>query len=192
MCTLSNKPQMYIRSCQTVFQSSNLKHQIMQTLSSSSCIGTVPDHPTAGRWCKNCRTFLPLENFPLGRRSYQCKLHTWPIAKARRDKCFSLQPQKLGLWRMWHYAYLDSKAVFLCSGWSLMQDDIQKLCDKTAVMPSNQLRVVPLNPRSPLTTGNIAVVSRLGRTLLVKIWKVSKDVDMYVSALKLQQLTIGE
>jgi hypothetical protein len=44
---------------------------------------TVPDHPDIGRWCKQCKSYKPLENFPAGRRQYKCKEHCWSSAKAR-------------------------------------------------------------------------------------------------------------
>ena len=46
---------------------------------------TVPDHPGVGRWCKQCKSYQPLENFPAGRRQYKCKQHCWSSAKARYD-----------------------------------------------------------------------------------------------------------
>ena len=44
---------------------------------------TVPDHPDIGRWCKQCKSYQPLLNFPAGRRQYKCKKHCWSSAKAR-------------------------------------------------------------------------------------------------------------
>ena len=51
---------------------------------------TVPDHPDIGRWCKQCKSYQPLENFPAGRRQYKCKQHCWSSAKARYQALDSL------------------------------------------------------------------------------------------------------
>lgn len=148
----------------------------------------VPDHPTAGRWCKGCSSFLPIESFPPGRRRYQCRLHTCPQARERKERLFARNPSKKALWRMWHYSYLDSRSAFRTGGekctYQLVQDDILELCQNAGVQPSSQLRVVPMDPRKPLEAGrNGAIVSRRGRALLAKIWKVSCDTEMYASAL---------
>ena len=43
----------------------------------------VPDHPDVGRWCKQCKSYQPLGNFPAGRRQYTCKRHCSNGNKAR-------------------------------------------------------------------------------------------------------------
>ena len=79
----------------------------------SAAGGGVSDHPTAGRWCKGCCDFLPLDNFPKGKRRYMCSKHARPSnARAIREKMFGKNPRKKAVWRIWHYAYLDSREVW--------------------------------------------------------------------------------
>ena len=39
-------------------------------------LGPVPDLNNR-RFCRACQTTLPVESFPLGKRRYLCKRHTW-------------------------------------------------------------------------------------------------------------------
>mmetsp|Transcript_16446 Transcript_16446/g.32481 ORF Transcript_16446/g.32481 Transcript_16446/m.32481 type:complete len:193 (+) Transcript_16446:639-1217(+) len=110
----------------------------------------VPDHPTAGRWCKKCRAFLPLEEFPKGKRRFVCRKHAARPnnATAARARMLDANPRKKALWRLWHYAYLDSRSAF-CSAGSPTQADIAALCDAVGLEPTVELRVVPVDPLGP-------------------------------------------
>jgi len=57
-------------------------------------------------------------------------------------------PRKKALWRLWHYAYLDSRSAF-CSPGSPTQADIAALCDAVGLEPTMELRVVPVDPLGP-------------------------------------------
>jgi hypothetical protein len=35
----------------------------------------IPDHPTIGRWCKECRDFRPVCEFISCRRTFTCRQH---------------------------------------------------------------------------------------------------------------------
>mmetsp|Transcript_41504 Transcript_41504/g.96895 ORF Transcript_41504/g.96895 Transcript_41504/m.96895 type:complete len:164 (-) Transcript_41504:31-522(-) len=118
----------------------------------------VPDHPSVGRWCKGCQTFLPIDSFPPGRRRFKCKKHCRPSIRASskdslRERMQRMTPEKKALWRMWHYAYTDSKALFCIDRGekpSLKQADIKAACEELGVEASEQLRVVPVCPSKPV------------------------------------------
>ncbi len=156
----------------------------------SAAGGGVPDHPTAGRWCKGCCDFLPLDNFPKGKRRYMCSKHARPSnARAIREKMFGKNPRKKAVWRIWHYAYLDSRSSFPVKGGvdktrSLTQADIAAQCEAQGLEPTTEVRVVPLDPRAPAKPGNMALVGREQRPLLVKVWKACQDLGMYCKALE--------
>ena len=35
----------------------------------------IPDPPNGVRFCRKCNDFLPLLDFPSGKRRYECKVH---------------------------------------------------------------------------------------------------------------------
>ena len=88
-------------------------------------------------------------------------------------------PRKKALWRLWHYAYLDSRSAFCSPAGSPTQADIAALCDAVGLEPTMELRVVPVDPLGPAKPGNIALVRREDRPLLVNVWKGSRDPGIY-------------
>mmetsp|Transcript_39697 Transcript_39697/g.92938 ORF Transcript_39697/g.92938 Transcript_39697/m.92938 type:complete len:84 (-) Transcript_39697:327-578(-) len=67
-----------------------------------------------------------------------------------------MTPEKKALWRMWHYAYMDSKALFCIDQGekrSLKQADIKAACDNMGVEASEELRVVPVYPSKRSSAG---------------------------------------
>jgi len=63
-----------------------------------------------------------------------------------------MTPEKKALWRMWHYAHMDSKALFGIERderSSLKQADIKAACDEVGIEASEELRVVPGDPTKP-------------------------------------------
>jgi hypothetical protein len=143
----------------------------------------IPDHP-AGRWCTKCKEFLPLDKFRSGHRTYQCKLHAWPGLKEKRQKALE-DPIKLGLWRMWNTGYHDARKVYghqrsMCMAG---QAHIQELCLQQNIVPGPELRIVPIDPRRPMLEGNIAIVGKAVRAMLVNIWKNGADERVYASLL---------
>jgi len=102
--------------------------------------------------------------------------------KALKDPC------RLGLWRMWHYIYLDSKTVFGHEKVAILQKHIKKICSENNIKPSVELRILPTDPRRPITEDNISLISRIGRMMLTHIWKITKDTETYQTVLKQQGL----
>jgi len=149
----------------------------------------VPDHPTAGRWCKPCREFKPLTDFPPGERRYKCALHKGVSSAQRRLEQFADNSEAGCYYKIWHLAYLDArKCVFAPAGGGTRVHfglaDIRGLCQEAGLKPSLALRIAPKDPTAPFTNANIALVSKPGRSMLAKIWKVSRDVEIYASALE--------
>jgi hypothetical protein len=68
----------------------------------------VPD-PEKGRYCTTCKDWLPVENFPSGKRRYCCKLHRWErFGKQAKRKHMANTENKM-LFALWIKAYSDSK-----------------------------------------------------------------------------------
>ena len=97
-------------------------------------------------------------------------------------------PCRLGLWRMWHYIYLDSKTVFGHEKVGIFQEHIKTICSENSIKPSVEVRIVPTDPRRPITEDNISLISRIGRMMLTNIWKLTKDTETYQTVLKQQVL----
>jgi hypothetical protein len=93
---------------------------------------------------------------------------------------------------MWQTVYADSRTVFSKEGWCLAQCDTQALCAENNVAPSGIIRLVPISPEKPITKDNVLIVSRASRTLLTKVWKISRDRSLYLSALEKQKVQEGQ
>jgi len=69
---------------------------------------SVPD-PEQGRYCKLCKSWKPVKNFPSGKRRYCCKLHRWDRSgKLAKRKHMATGENKL-LFGLWIKVYSDSK-----------------------------------------------------------------------------------
>jgi hypothetical protein len=69
---------------------------------------SVPD-PEQGRYCKLCKSWKPVNNFPSGKRRYCCKLHRWERSgKLAKRKHMATGENKL-LFGLWIKVYSDSK-----------------------------------------------------------------------------------
>jgi hypothetical protein len=146
---------------------------------------SIPDHPSGSSWCKKCENFLSLDRFPGRKRQHECRLHRKPKIMIERQKMFK-DPSRLGLWRMWHYIYLDSKTVFGHEKLGIFQEHIKKNCLKNSIKPSVESRILPTDPRSPITEDNISLVDRIGRMVLTNTWKLTKHTETYQTVLKQQ------
>ena len=69
---------------------------------------SVPD-PPEGRYCKICKDWVPVNNFPSGKRRYSCNLHRWETyGKMAKRKHMAHGENKI-LFNLWIKAYSDSK-----------------------------------------------------------------------------------
>jgi hypothetical protein len=161
------------------------------SINTTTIMSFIPDHPTVGRWCKGCKDFRPVIDFSATRRSFECRAHASASQKARRTKSFASNPIKNEVWHMWQNVYADSRSVFSKEGWCLAQYDIQVLCERNNVEPSGRLRLVPICPEKPITKDNVLIVSRASRTLLTKVWKISRDRALYLLTLEKQKVKEG-
>jgi hypothetical protein len=91
---------------------------------------------------------------------------------------FRQNPAKYALWMLWHYSYMDSKSVFQNKA-GVTQGDIKEACEEAGTTPSPDLRMVPVDPTQPMSRKNCALVTVKARAILAKIWRHSKDSDMY-------------
>lgn len=119
-----------------------------------------------------------------------CKKHvSWRRGSktTARERMQKMTPEKKALWRMWHYAYIDSKALF-CTDKDekslFKQADIRAACSEMGIEPNEELRVVPRVPTQPLGPENITLVSNRDRAMLAKIWRHGRDREMYQRALE--------
>jgi hypothetical protein len=96
----------------------------------------------------------------------------------RREEMFRQNPGKHALWMMWHYSYMDSKSVFYNKA-CMTQEDIREACTEAGTEPSQNLRMVPWDPALPTSRANFAIVNIKARALVVKVWRHSKDKDVY-------------
>jgi hypothetical protein len=63
------------------------------------------------------------------------------------------------------------------------QTHIQELCAQQSIAPSPELRIAPIDPSKPMLKGNIAIVGKAARAVLVNIWRNGADEQVYASVL---------
>jgi hypothetical protein len=148
----------------------------------------IPDDPVRGRWCRTCEEFRPINEFSTKLREYRCQKHSAAMQKKRRNKLFASDENRPALWRMWHHIYTDSRSTYVKDGWCLSQSDILALCEEKSITPSVVIRIAPKNPTKAVTKDNILIVSKGGRQLLTKLWKLTGDEALYTSMLEKQQV----
>ena len=69
---------------------------------------SVPD-PREGRYCKLCKDWLPVENFPSGKRRYICNLHRWErFGRLAKRRHFANSENKI-VFGYWLKIYSDAK-----------------------------------------------------------------------------------
>ena len=87
-------------------------------------------------------------------------------------------PKRRALWNIWHHAWLDSKHLLGKREICISQAEISDLFEKSGVEPDiDKHRVVPRNPRAPLTTENAFLVSLASRKALMALWRSAKSED---------------
>ena len=74
----------------------------------------------------------------------------------------------------------------------MTQDDIRTTCSESGIQPSEMLRIVPVDPETPISGHNLAVVTSKARTVLVKIWRHCKDPGTYRAVLTKESLCMGD
>jgi len=121
----------------------NMLHQTVRT--------TVPDLDRA-RFCKKCRAYVATSLFMPGQRRYLYRKHYIATRKTR------WQTQDKGeAARLWNQGYADAKRIFGHHGVHLSREDIRALLIHA---PSHRvtLRVLPVDPRRPLSKDNSALL----------------------------------
>jgi hypothetical protein len=135
-----------------------------------SKLTAVPDC-NGVRFCRVCNQFLPICEFPKGQKRYTCKTHLWMRAgsKARRA-LFAAKPRKKLLSSIWNNCYKDGRRLARCLGLDalnlsprLTQADIGSIDAEAAQISQlgvDQMAVLPINLKAPLSTENAALVTK--------------------------------
>ncbi len=91
----------------------------------------------------------------------------------------------MGLRSMWNTGYHAARKVYGHQKSMHMagQTHIQELCAQQSVAPSAELRIAPIDPSKPMLKGNIAIVGKAARAVLVNIWRNGADQQVYAYAL---------
>jgi hypothetical protein len=172
----------------------------------------VPD-PKGCRYCTTCKDWLPVENFPSGKRRYSCRKHRWEnFGKQAKRKQMSNTENKL-LWTLWIKAYSDSKLFqSLCEetptnpvpskpmGVNISQKEIGHLLycmlrtlDVTSTLCTmfddltdlgKRIALVPISPNEKLSLSNAALVPSTSKRQLFRAFR-AKGLHGYTSTLRI-------
>jgi hypothetical protein len=172
----------------------------------------VPD-PQQGRYCKVCKSWVPVKNFPSGKRRYSCNLHRWQKSgKMAKRKHMATGQNKL-LYGLWIKIYSDSK--LFTPVWkntpskpgssnpamrvNISHGDIShllihmvetfKITSTTChdlVELSKRSAIVPISPTEPVSLENAALVPSVVKRKLLKAFR-SGGIAGYTRALSMAE-----
>ena len=133
-------------------------------------------------YCMQCSDFLPIQQFKAGPKRWICKKHyneKWHKVKMKRwNKC----PEQRQCNIMWQVAYKDSATVFLLKIEITPAQVLMLLQDHTIPVDTS-VRLVPLDPKKPLSLDNYCLASLAIRKVMCRVWKRFHCTSKYESAL---------
>ena len=171
----------------------------------------IPD-PDGLRYCTTCTTWLPVDNFPRGKRRHCCKLHRWEMfGKKAKRKHMENAENKL-LFKLWIKAYSDSKLFNSVLGdapkssgmkrVNISNKEIEQLlhCMVRTFQITSTLysmyedllelgkntAIVPISPTQVVCLSNAALVPSTVKRQLLKEFRLD-GVEGYTKALRIAQ-----
>jgi hypothetical protein len=136
--------------------------------------------PDGTRFCKTCAGFLPLEQFYPSAKAYQCKTHIRAqLAKWKKDAMAN--PSTKVLINLCDIFRSDGRRVFNRNTVGINHSDLDELFKSKGVKPTNEWRIMPIDPYVAWDLDNITIVSKKVRKVLVSVVKkYTQDSGKYV------------
>lgn len=131
-------------------------------------------------YCMQCRGFLPLDQFKSGPKRWVCRRHyneKWHRVKTEQWKKDPLEKQANIIWQV---AYRDSITVFQLKI-EITQAQVLQLLQEHSI--STNVRLLPLEPKRPLSMGNFILASLAIRKVMCRVWKQFECTTEYGRAL---------
>ena len=126
---------------------------------------------TSTKWyCMQCRDFLPIQQFKTGPKRWICRRHyneKWHKVKMEQ---WIKNPQQKQSNIMWQIAYKDSVTVFLLKI-EITPAQVLILLQDHTIPINTDVRLLPLNPKKPLTLDNYCLTSLAIRKVMCRVWK---------------------
>jgi hypothetical protein len=135
---------------------------------------------TGLRFCRDCKTLLPLSLFAKGPRICLCITHF----KASRRRIVMATPLKRAINSIRSKAHQDMVRIFNQSKMSFGSNEIKELLTPEQVEGFSNISVVPLDPRLPLHRLNAVAVNTEQRGIIFGRWKKTHDAAAYIEAIE--------
>jgi hypothetical protein len=132
------------------------------------------------KFCKTCGAFLPLEQFYPSVKAYQCKTHIRSqLSKWKKDAMAN--PLTKVLINLCDIFRSDGRRVFHRNTVGINHSDLDELFKSKGIEPTNEWRIVPIDPYAAWGLDNINIVSKNVRKVLVSVVKkYTQDSGKYV------------
>ena len=133
-------------------------------------------------YCIHCREFLPVDQFKAGPKRWICRRHyneKWHKVKMER---WNQKPQQKQASIMWQVAYKDSVTVFLLKI-AITPAQVLMLLQDYNIPMNTGVRLLPLDPKKPLSLDNCCLTSLAIRKVTSRVWKQFHCTREYDSAL---------
>jgi hypothetical protein len=138
-------------------------------------------------YCMQCRDFLPIKQFKAGPKRWICRRHyneKWHKVKMER---WNKNPQQKRCNIMWQIAYKDSIIVFLLKI-EITPAQVLILLQDHSIPMNTGVRLLPLDPKKPLSLDNYCLTSLDIRKVMCRVWKRFHCTSEYESALAHYQM----
>jgi hypothetical protein len=136
------------------------------------------DAPEGMRLCKKCAEFLSMDQFYASQNTlYECKTHIREKSAQSRLKVQSNPCDKIVL-GVWDRFRADGRKIFQQHSFRVSTRNIRDLFLSKGITPTDEWRVVPIYPDETWEMGNMDIVSKKTRRILVTtISKNGRDED---------------
>ena len=148
-------------------------------LNRSECADAI-EAASGLRFCRDCKTLLPLSQFAKGPRTCLCITHF----KASRRRIVMATPLKRAINSIRSKAHQDMVRVFNQSKMSFGSNEIKELLTPDQIERSSHIYVVPLDPRLRLDRSNAIAINTEQRRVIFRGWKKTRDATSYIEALE--------
>jgi hypothetical protein len=131
------------------------------------------------RFCRDCKTLIPLSQFMPGQRIFKCRSH---FLESRR-KLVSATPIKRSLNCVRAKSHQDL-AIFGQKAMSIGSNEIRLLLTTDQLLDSSKVSIVPVDPCKPLSVSNCVVITTDQRREVINGWRKNHDAKAYMEEIE--------
>jgi hypothetical protein len=130
------------------------------------------------RFCIECKEFLPLHLFQPWCRRTICQAHYNERTRIGKQQSWKANPRKREANVAWQVAYTDSKKIF-DQKLNITPAQVLTILESANTPTRSNVRLVPRDPREPLSMENFCLTTQKNRMDLANVWRKLKCKKTY-------------